>query len=367
MRFSFNFRRLQSALALTTWAVASLSCTSESGSDDKESEACETGTERCECYRNDSCDDGLMCVSDVCVESTGADDEQDAGGDSPNEDDAPGAEPDESEGEGAPDETEEEPTESEEEPTDSEEEPTDAEEEPTDAEEEPTDAEEEPTESDAAVPADDGENTEPTDETSNETPEQQELQDGSVGSACGECDAELLCIPDVPGGYCTAECATDADCGAGGACVENVCYRECDADADCRPSYACVNAGDVSVCDVGEPTDTGSGTQTGSCANTCEHYLTCKGIFDAETQQTCEGNCASSGYSADDLAAFQTTDCETAIYMVEGPASSEGGGSSGGGGVDCDGCQWDGSSCVYLSQYTLISTGGITCDASCCG
>jgi hypothetical protein len=72
------------------------------------------------------------------------------------------------------------------------------------------------------------------------------------------------------------------------------------------------------------------------------------------------------GYSSEDLATFQATDCETAIYLVDGPASG-GGGSSSGGGSDCEGCQWDNSSCVYISQYTLISTGGITCDSACCG
>jgi hypothetical protein len=363
MRSILNFRRFQSAFVLATWAVASLSCTSEPTPDDEESEECETGAERCECYRNDSCDDGLVCLSDVCVKMA-EDEEQDAGGDSPNEE-----EPGESEGEEDPDEAEDEPTESEEgteteEGTQTEEEPTESEDDAeTDAE--PDEPEEEPTESDASASAED-ENTNSTDDTANEQSEQQELEDGSVGSACGECDTELLCIPDVPGGYCTAECAVDADCGAQGACVANLCYRACDADADCRPSYACVDAGEVSVCDVDETTDMGSGAEVGNCANTCEHYLTCKGIVDAETQQTCEDNCTSSGYAADDLAAFQATDCETAIYMVEGPASSEEGGGSGGGAVDCDGCQWDGSSCVYLSQYTLISTGGITCDASCC-
>lgn len=366
MRSVLNFR-LHSAVLLATWAVASLGCSSESNSEDDGSQSCETGTERCDCYRNDSCDDGLMCVSDVCVKDPAADDDGDAGNNSSNEDDAPGADPDDNDGAEDPDESEEDPTEVVEDSDESEEDVT---EDPTESEEDPTEAEADPNESDASTASDDEEVTEATDETSDEqteqAPEQQELEDGSVGSACGECDGDLVCVADVPGGYCTTQCSTNADCGADGACVENVCYRACGDDTDCRPSYACMNAGDVSVCDVGESTGPGSEGEAGNCANTCEHYLTCKGISDSETQQTCEGNCESSGYAADDLAAFQTTDCETAIYMVEGPASSEGSGGNGGGAVDCDGCHWDGSSCVYLSQYTLISTGGITCDASCC-
>ena len=51
----------------------------------------------------------------------------------------------------------------------------------------------------------------------------------------------------APGGYCMGACATDADCGSGGSCVQagfgmmgmGLCYKDCMADTDCREGYVC--------------------------------------------------------------------------------------------------------------------------------
>lgn len=49
----------------------------------------------------------------------------------------------------------------------------------------------------------------------------------------------------APGGYCTGNCTTDIDCGAGGTCVltfgtmAGLCYDGCTADTDCREGYLC--------------------------------------------------------------------------------------------------------------------------------
>jgi hypothetical protein len=333
MNPNLKLRSFEFALIWAASVIASVGC-AESGSSGEDSDACETGTERCECYRNDSCDKGLMCVSDVCVKESSADEDNDASSPDSHQRDARVADLDEEED----DETTSE-----------------------DEQVEPTD--EELPEAGTGTSSDDEEDTDPMDEPNPSI--QQELNDGTVGSGCGQCDGELMCIEEVPGGYCTAYCTTNSECGTAGVCVGYMCFRACNEHADCRPNYACIELAGVLACDVGDPDDTGSDAEPGTCENTCEHYLTCKGLFDEGTQKTCEGNCESSGYSPEALAEFQATDCDTAIYMVEGPPSSEGGG-SGGGTSDCDGCQWDGSSCVYLSQYTLVSTAGFTCDSSCC-
>lgn len=48
----------------------------------------------------------------------------------------------------------------------------------------------------------------------------------------------------APGGYCTASCMNDGECGAGGACLVGLdlmgsCFATCDAADDCRDGYVC--------------------------------------------------------------------------------------------------------------------------------
>lgn len=67
----------------------------------------------------------------------------------------------------------------------------------------------------------------------------------------------------APGGYCTATCASDADCGAGGACIITlanggglVCLDICTSVSDCRDGYECDGGGmigNVTVPDTCRP------------------------------------------------------------------------------------------------------------------
>lgn len=58
----------------------------------------------------------------------------------------------------------------------------------------------------------------------------------------------LSMILPAQGGYCTAPCTSDAQCGDGGACLDDLsdldladsqCYARCSAPADCRDGYTC--------------------------------------------------------------------------------------------------------------------------------
>ena len=92
---------------------------------------------------------------------------------------------------------------------------------------------------------------------------------GALGSACtansdctnanGKC-VTSLCILPIPGGYCSAHCTNDRQCGTNGACPfagavglakaflpdagaladsASVCVKKCTSDADCRTGYVC--------------------------------------------------------------------------------------------------------------------------------
>jgi hypothetical protein len=82
---------------------------------------------------------------------------------------------------------------------------------------------------------------------------------GVVGDACysasqcgGVPGAGVTCLTSImgyitfPGGYCSAVCTSDMDCGTGGACVNladlgRYCLKRCTSAGDCRTSegYAC--------------------------------------------------------------------------------------------------------------------------------
>ncbi len=71
-----------------------------------------------------------------------------------------------------------------------------------------------------------------------------------------DCGASApTCFPEAigwQGGYCTRQCARDADCAAGSSCISdgsaNFCLRTCTAASGCRAGYLCRAAGTVSVC-----------------------------------------------------------------------------------------------------------------------
>ena len=126
-------------------------------------------------------------------------------------------------------------------------------------------------------------------------------------------------------------------------------------------TFAC-SAGGTST-----TTRTGTGSSAvATCDDACAHYLGCKGADDATNRQQCNSDCAGMGLSSDQLLQFTQSDCASAIATVEGT----GGQSQGGGGSDCNGCTWDGSSCIWLSQSNWGSgaySGAYTsCDAKCC-
>jgi hypothetical protein len=111
----------------------------------------------------------------------------------------------------------------------------------------------------------------------------------SAGKACeqdadcahGQCWERLpggiFGAQEAPGGYCTADCTGDAQCGQGGTCVANQggltgsggsgagtrgkCYASCGIDSDCREGYRCVNALSVPLTATG-----GLGGNSGTCA-----------------------------------------------------------------------------------------------------
>jgi hypothetical protein len=114
---------------------------------------------------------------------------------------------------------------------------------------------------------------------------------------------------------------------------------------------------------------TGTNGGNATCDDACAHYLQCKGDGWDTTQNrsTCDQNCAGLGVTPEQLTSYVGLDCQTAIVTIEGNGSSSGGTSgagTSGGATDCNGCTWDGSSCIYLT-----GSGGnyFACANACCG
>jgi hypothetical protein len=89
-----------------------------------------------------------------------------------------------------------------------------------------------------------------------------QLPDKTAGKGCkrdsdcpnGKCTRELQVgsmteSRPAPGGYCTASCEADAQCGSNGECSvaaqsdRGLCLGSCKTQADCREGYACVGGG----------------------------------------------------------------------------------------------------------------------------
>lgn len=89
------------------------------------------------------------------------------------------------------------------------------------------------------------------------------IRSGALGAACstvmdcGKVPKDAVCFREyllnspvlqrTPGGYCSAYCDRDADCGADGRCVDLVfagkaCFARCDKSGICRAGYACLIA-----------------------------------------------------------------------------------------------------------------------------
>lgn len=74
-----------------------------------------------------------------------------------------------------------------------------------------------------------------------------------IGTDCNagsDCESNA-CATAWPSGYCTKECDSASDCGAGNVCIgwsdSNICVLRCASDGNCRPGYGCA------------PLDTGGG------------------------------------------------------------------------------------------------------------
>jgi hypothetical protein len=106
----------------------------------------------------------------------------------------------------------------------------------------------------------------------------------------------------------------------------------------------------------------------GDCNASCAHYLECKGSIDPNAQGVCVSRCSRMGLTPQQLRTYESSDCATAIWQAE----HSGGGTSTGAARSskCNGCVWDGSACIWLSQSNWgagpYSGAASSCDASCC-
>ena len=112
---------------------------------------------------------------------------------------------------------------------------------------------------------------------------------GVPGDACAtlqDCSggADGFCVSEdqgFTGGYCSIQCTTDADCGAGGHCSTldsgfQLCVDSCTTNADCRAGYVCddANGDNVNECWPG-------GSGAGGPGNACANVGDCAGGLDA--------------------------------------------------------------------------------------
>jgi hypothetical protein len=113
----------------------------------------------------------------------------------------------------------------------------------------------------------------------------------------------------------------------------------------------------------GLPTGAGGGSAT--CDDACAYYLQCKGDgwYTQANQASCVQTCSGLGASPDQLAGLLGQSCAQAVCTIEGGAACGGASPSTPKQVDCTNCAWDGSSCIWLSPSTGLSS---SCDASCC-
>lgn len=112
----------------------------------------------------------------------------------------------------------------------------------------------------------------------------------------------------------------------------------------------------------------GPAPTAGTCEASCAHYLQCKGLpGDAEETAECVGECRNMKLTPQALAGYEKTDCATAIQVVEGNAK---GGAPQQRPSECNGCVWDGSSCIWLSSSNWgagpYSGAWSSCNAACC-
>lgn len=125
------------------------------------------------------------------------------------------------------------------------------------------------------------------------------LADGVAGRACkrdadcpgGRCSAVLhiVSLDDgvaAPGGYCTASCESDSDCGAEGICsvpageLEGECLVRCTAADACREGYLCtglVQLGAARVAGTCRPKPETEQLDDGAAGRACKSNAECGG------------------------------------------------------------------------------------------
>lgn len=122
------------------------------------------------------------------------------------------------------------------------------------------------------------------------------LPDRSAGKGCkrdaecenGRCAKRLrvTSASDTPGGYCTTDCNSDADCGLDGECVVlageelGECLRSCQTDRDCRDGYRCVGAtasAGTALAGSCQPKAKPDQLEDGVVGNACESQADCPG------------------------------------------------------------------------------------------
>ncbi len=120
---------------------------------------------------------------------------------------------------------------------------------------------------------------------------------------------------------------------------------------------------------VAEPAPVAAQPASGTCEASCAHYLGCKGNYAPGANTACITKCNQMGLSRPQLVDYEATDCTTAVWQAEHT-----GGTGGTTGTpkssECNGCVWDGSACIWLSQSNWgagpYSGAASSCKTSCC-
>ncbi len=112
---------------------------------------------------------------------------------------------------------------------------------------------------------------------------------GKPCTSAADCDGGQICVTDFPAGYCSTDCANDADCAAG-TCVNDLCLAVCHNDGDCRDGYSCVHTDGDRAC---APPALGYHALGDGCLGDadCVDGLTCLEISDGARQ--CTETCTS--------------------------------------------------------------------------
>ncbi len=110
-------------------------------------------------------------------------------------------------------------------------------------------------------------------------------------------------------------------------------------------------------------------TSGGTCAASCTHYLQCKGNVDPNAHPACVTKCQAMNLTQQQLSQYEATDCATAIWQAENAGGTSGTGTKPSA-SECNGCVWDGSSCIWLSSGNWgagpYSGAASSCKAYCC-